>query len=219
MKVHILQHTDETDSGLTMDWLNSRNLEWTQTRFFLDETLPRIEDVDFLVVCGGAMGAYEDDRFLWMKQEKAFIKKCAELDKSVVGLCLGAQLIASSLGAAVKKHTNWEIGWHDVEIKNFGRLTAFQYHQDTFALPPRADRIATNTFCENQGFVIGEKILGVQFHPEATAEWITYCANDPELPITGNVQTTEEMINQISNVEKQRDWFFKQLDLVNQNVR
>jgi GMP synthase-like glutamine amidotransferase len=112
----------------------------------------------------------------------------------------------------INKHSAWEIGWHDVEIKNFGSLTAFQYHQDTFQLPPRAERIATNRFCENQGYKIGERILGVQFHPEATAEWIAYCANDPELPTTGNVQSTEEMLSQLAKVTTQRDWYFNQLD-------
>jgi GMP synthase-like glutamine amidotransferase len=212
MKVHILQHTDETSSGLTMDWLSSRKIDWKQTRFFLNESLPQTEDFDFLVVCGGAMGAYEEDKFPWLKQEKAFIKKSIEQGKSVVGLCLGSQLIANALGAEVKKHSDWEIGWHDVEIKNFGALTAFQYHQDTFQLPARAERIATNAFCTNQGFKIGERILGVQFHPEATREWIAHCANDNELPTTGNVQTTEEILSRISNMTRQQEWFFNQLD-------
>jgi GMP synthase-like glutamine amidotransferase len=212
MKVHILQHTNETTSGLTIDWLKSRNIEWKQTRFYLDEELPRTEDVDFLVICGGAMGAYDEAKHPWLTSEKAFIKKCVDQEKTIVGLCLGSQLIANSLGAKVKKHSGWEIGWHEVEIKNFGSLTTFQYHQDTFQLPSRAVRIATNAFCENQGFMIGEKIIGVQFHPEATEEWIAYCADDPELPTSGNVQTTKEMLSKLSNVAKQREWYFSELD-------
>jgi GMP synthase-like glutamine amidotransferase len=81
MKVHILQHTDETSSGLTMDWLKSRDLDWNQTRFFLNESLPAIEAFDMLVVCGGAMGAYDENKFPWLREEKAFIKKCVEQNK------------------------------------------------------------------------------------------------------------------------------------------
>lgn len=223
MKVHILQHTDETTPGLTLDWLRERKQSFGLTRFFLGESLPKIDDFDFLVICGGGMGAYEEKKYEWLKAEKELIKNSIENEKVVVGLCLGAQLIASSLGAEVKKHEGWEIGWHDVEIKNSvnaqtEKLKVFQYHQDTFSLPPRAELFATNEFCKNQGFTIGEKVIGVQFHPEASAEWVKELAEDPDFPSGEMVQRPIEMISDTRFMPQQKQWYFDQLDRLAEKI-
>jgi GMP synthase-like glutamine amidotransferase len=212
MKVQILQHTKETTPGLTIDWLKSRKLPWAQTCFHLGDSVPSINDFDLLIVCGGGMGAYEDKAYPWMQKEKDLIRKSIEIGKSVVGLCLGSQLIASSLGAEVKKHVGWEVGWHDVEIKDFGKLKAFQFHQDTFDVPAQAELFATNSFCKNQGFKIGKNVFGVQFHPEATAKWIKELAKDPDFPVGDHVQPARKMLADANYISSQQNWFFAELD-------
>jgi GMP synthase-like glutamine amidotransferase len=213
MKIHILQHTPDSKPGLALEWLASHKLEYSITRFFKGESLPASGDVDFLIICGGAMGAYEDSAYSWMAAEKKFLKQCLDEKKIIFAICLGSQLIASALGAEVKRHTDWEIGWHDIQFVSGETLRVFEYHQDTFTLPPGAELIASNPFCKNQAYRLGPNVIATQFHPEATDEWIRIHAEDPELPIAPHAQSKTAMLEGRSKyLPKQRDWFFKELD-------
>jgi GMP synthase-like glutamine amidotransferase len=117
----------------------------------------------------------------WLTPEQNLIAEAIGSGKIVLGICLGAQLIASALGARVYANRHPEVGWFDVERVDAGRephalselpdtLEVFHWHEDTFDLPPGAVRLARSLGCENQAFAVGPLVLGLQFHLEVTPE-------------------------------------------------
>ncbi len=130
-----------------------------------------------LVVMGGPMGANDDARYRWMKGEKLFIELAIQKEKKVLGVCLGAQLIAHILGAKVYVNPQKEIGWFPIELNPpnvrhnplnvlHQRTTVFHWHGDTFDLPKGAVHLARSRACENQAFAMGNNVIGLQFHLE-----------------------------------------------------
>ncbi|MEW8197867.1 MAG: type 1 glutamine amidotransferase, partial [Candidatus Thiodiazotropha endolucinida] len=111
MRAHYLQHVPFEDLGSIENWLKRSGYEITRTRLYESEELPGIESVDLLVIMGGPMSVNDDQDFPWLVEEKEFIKKVIESGKPVLGICLGAQLIACSLGAEVFSNSVKEIGW------------------------------------------------------------------------------------------------------------
>jgi GMP synthase (glutamine-hydrolysing) len=127
------------------------------------------------------MSVYRPDEYPWMKAEIQLIRQAVECGKTVLGICLGAQLIAAALNAAVRPHVHREIGWFTVTRTTAAEQTylapslpqsleAFHWHGDTFELPRGAVPLARSRGCENQGFLFGERVVGLQFHPEMTPE-------------------------------------------------
>ncbi|MCS6925865.1 MAG: type 1 glutamine amidotransferase [Candidatus Binatia bacterium] len=187
MRVHYLQHVPFEGLGYIAPWLQARGYEITGTRFFASATLPEVHDLDLLIIMGGPMSA-NDEELPWLRPEKLFIRRCIEAGKAVLGICLGAQLIASALGARVYRNPEKEIGWFPVHgVSSHGRslfrvpplFTAFHWHGDTFDLPPGAVRLARSEACENQAFQLGRSVIGLQFHlemtPASTQEIIAHC--------------------------------------------
>lgn len=207
MHAHILQHTSETPPGTVLDWFQKRKIPFTVTRFFAGDLLPDPTEVGWLVICGGGMGVHDETRYPWLRDEKRFIFSVIERGSTVLGLCLGAQLIAEVSGAKVARHSHWEVGWHPVRFDDGAELTAFQFHQDTFAIPAGAKRFGSSEACENQGFWRGERVLGLQFHPEAAEDWIRQCARQKEFPSGPFVQTPDQLIAGMNNLPPQTAWF------------
>jgi GMP synthase (glutamine-hydrolysing) len=154
----------------------------------------QIERYDGLIILGGPMGVYEADIYPHLREEMAYIQEAVRLDKPVLGICLGAQLIAAALGAEVSLHHSREVGWYDLdvtkegesdlllgELKGAGRI--FQWHQDTFCLPKGAVLLASSEKCSHQAFRVGEKVYGFQFHLEVDeamiARWLQLSRKDP----------------------------------------
>ncbi|MFZ4405435.1 MAG: type 1 glutamine amidotransferase, partial [Pseudobdellovibrionaceae bacterium] len=180
---------------------------------------PSIDSFDMLFICGGSMNVDQTHVHPWLIAEKEFIKSAIKNNKKMVGLCLGAQLIADVLGAKVNRHIHSEVGWHKVNLipftpvlSKFESLMVFQYHSYTFALPEGAQLIAGNSACSNQGFVLGKNILAFQFHPEASIDWIQSCAEDKDLPQGPYCQTAKEMIRDSIYQPPMQDWYFAGLD-------
>lgn len=132
---------------------------------------------DGLIVLGGPMGVYESDKHPHLQEEIAQIQKAIADDKPVLGICLGAQLIAASLGGKVAPSSQKEIGWFDIELTPEGKSdpllshlrekeTVFQWHGDNLDLPPKAVWLARSPVCPYQAFRYGEKVYGLQFHLE-----------------------------------------------------
>lgn len=178
MKVHVLQHVPFEGIGSMAQWLEDHSADVSYTRFFADPTLPLLFDFDLIIVMGGPMSANDELTLPWLRLEKQFIRDAAEKGVSLLGICLGAQLIASALGARVYKGSQKEIGWFQIEatahVKDVFRFpetsTVFQWHGETFDLPAGAIRLAKSAVCENQAFQIGQHIVGLQFHLETTQE-------------------------------------------------
>ncbi len=184
LRVHFFQHIKGEGEGSLTDWLAGQPAQVTCTRFFelADDAVPELpkpDHIDLLIVMGGAMSVNDEARYRWLAPEKQFIHAHIKAGKPVIGLCLGAQLIASSLGASVHRNAHKEIGWWPVEavahvqpeIRLFdfpASITPLSWHGDAFELPEGAVLLAHSAATRHQAFQYGQTVLGFQFHPEST---------------------------------------------------
>jgi GMP synthase (glutamine-hydrolysing) len=175
-RVHCIEHVAFETPGRIADWVVERGHSFASTRVYDGEPFPSLDSFDALVVMGGPMGVHDDERFAWLADEKRLIDEALRADKRVLGVCLGAQLIANVLGARVYRNRFQEIGWFPVQIAEAGRapwglpreILAFHWHGDAFDLPRDAVHLAKSAACEHQMFAIGTNVLGIQFHLEVT---------------------------------------------------
>ena len=188
VRAHYLQHVLFESLGSIEPWLRAAGYEITNTRFFQTTALPDLKGIDLLVVMGGPMSANDEGEFPWLVQEKQFIRRAIETGIPVLGICLGAQLIASAVGARVYPNPVKEIGWFPIQgVPSPGKsvfrfppsLQVFHWHGETFDLPSGAIRLATSAGCENQALQLGQSVIGLQFHlettPESAREIVAHC--------------------------------------------
>lgn len=189
LRVHYFQHIPNEGYGSPEVYLKQKGAQLSHTEFFnvpkgqAAQNLPNIKDVDLLIIMGGVMSVNDEAIYPWLKQEKDWIRQFIALDKPVIGLCLGSQLIASCLGARVTKNKYEEIGWwsifkvdgaaqHDEQQRIFDfpdEVLALSWHNDTFDLPENAVLLAGSAACANQAYQYKNNVLAFQFHPETTA--------------------------------------------------
>ncbi|MBO61339.1 MAG: amidotransferase [Verrucomicrobiales bacterium] len=178
MRVHVLQHVPFEGVGCMAVWLESRSADVSYTRFYESTELPEVADIDLVIIMGGPMNVPDEKSHPWLVGEKAFVRSAMAAGVSVLGVCLGAQLIADVLGSRIYPNQHREIGWFSVEavagsheVFSFPqRMNAFHWHGDTFDLPAGAVHLARSESCENQAFQVGRNVIGLQFHLETTAE-------------------------------------------------
>ena len=181
MRVRVLQHVPFEGPAGVATWAASRGHDLEAVRLFEGVRPPAPADLDLLVVLGGPMGVDDDARVTFLADEKRAIAAAIDAGRPVLGICLGAQLVASVLGARVGPNAHEEVGWYPVTLTEEGaasplfdgvpsRFAAFHWHGDTFDVPPGAVRAASSEACANQAFAYGDRVAGVQFHPEVTAE-------------------------------------------------
>jgi GMP synthase (glutamine-hydrolysing) len=208
MKIRVLKHVPfEGPAGIAV-WAREKGHEIEETRLYDDGRLPPADGYDWLVVMGGPMGVHDEREHPWLLPEKRFIEGALRGGKTVVGICLGAQLIADVLGARVFRNEFREIGWFPVSLAPEagttplhsllpGRFMAFHWHGDTFTIPGGAVRIAGSGACENQAFLYGAGVIGLQFHLESTAESIGDLIRHGSHELTGGpyIQGAEEMLS------------------------
>ena len=213
MRAHVLQHVPFEGPGSIEAWLNDAGWETTGTRFFHSESLPDFQKLNFLIVLGGPMSVKDEATVPWLAGEKRFIRDAIAGGVPVLGICLGAQLIASALGADVRKNTQKEIGWFPVQgIPPADRscyqfpasMDVFHWHGETFDLPAAAVHLARSEACENQAFQLGRSVIGLQFHLETTPgsakELVEHCRS--ELVPARFVQNEKTLLEQ--SIEKSR---------------
>lgn len=205
-RAHYFQHVPFEGLGSIEPWLVSNGFELTGTRFYESAELPQPDAVDFLVIMGGPMNVDQEGAHPWLVREKQFIRQTIALGKPVLGVCLGAQLIASAMGSRIFPNPAREIGWFPVHATPGTGDPAFRFpdseivfhwHGETFDLPPGAVRLARSEACENQAFQLGRRVIGLQFHLETTPELangiVTNCRN--ELVPAKFVQTEDEILS------------------------
>ena len=183
MNVLIIKHVDIEGPGLIKDYLTQENIPYQMINLGAGGHLPKLDDWTHIVILGGPMNVYEEDRYPFLRKEDLFIKEAIQRGKSVLGICLGAQLIAKALGAKVAKASVKEIGWYEVSLTEEGArdrmfcllpraFPVFQWHEDTFEIPKASKLIITSSSVPHQAFRYGENVYGLQFHLEVTKEMI-----------------------------------------------
>lgn len=184
MKIHCIQHVKFEALGTITEWIEKKNHHLSTTHLYEKESFPETDTFDLLIVMGGPMNIYEYEQYPWLREEKAFLEKNVAEGKAVLGICLGAQLLADVLKAKVFKNTYKEIGWFPVSVIKDGKsevsllegvpdqFTAFHWHGDTFDLPEGAGRLFESEACKNQGFIYENRVIGLQFHVEMSNQAI-----------------------------------------------
>ena len=226
MRLHSLEHEPFEGLANIEVWAKKKGHSITRTLLFNNEELPEISDFDWLVVMGGSVNIYEEDKYPWLKDEKSFIAQAIASKKIILGVCLGSQLIADVLGGRVSRNKHKEIGWFPVSLTEEAKdssifnafpekFTAFHWHGDTFKIPRGARRIAQSEGCPNQAFEFG-RVIGLQFHLEYSKKSIDLmfqnCGN--ELVDGKFIQTPDEILSKMGNVYEMN----KTLDLILDNM-
>ena len=206
MRIRCLQHVPFEGPGLIESWALRRGHTIAGTRLDLGERLPELSSFDLLLCMGGPMSVNDEQRFAWLRPEKRLIADAIGADKIVVGICLGAQLIASAAGSRVAAG-NKEIGWYPVRkcspAAGSGPLSAaprefmaLHWHGETFELPTGAVRLAETDGCPNQAFQLGPRVLGLQFHLEIGIDGVQALLTHASEDLTEGewVQSSEEIV-------------------------
>ncbi|MBE7437579.1 MAG: type 1 glutamine amidotransferase [Spirochaetales bacterium] len=204
MEITVFTHVPFEGPAAIAPWAESRGHSLRIVHLYRGDRIP--VPSDWLIVMGGPMGALDDAKYPWFGPEKKAIDQAIASGRTVIGVCLGAQLIAAVLGARVFRNAEREIGWFDVALHQpaagrvFGdhaRLRAFHWHGDTFDLPAGADLLGSTPGCKNQAFLYRDRVLGLQFHLEATRESIESLIREcPDDLLAGPfVQTAAAMLD------------------------
>ncbi|MCB0346024.1 MAG: type 1 glutamine amidotransferase [Bdellovibrionales bacterium] len=225
MKISVLQNVDFEGPGAIADWAEQRRWDMEVVRAYAGDSVQRAAGSELLVVLGGPMGVGDTDKFPWLESERNLISTEVSRGGRVLGICLGAQLLASAMGADVSSSPYKEIGWfpvrritsaancfmHDVLPEQF---SAFHWHGDMFAVPTGAISLAESDGCPNQGFLFGNKALGLQFHLEVKADGVEKLVEAcPQDLNTGRfVQTAEKMLKSSELFAESNQLLFAVLD-------
>src|SRR5881396_1810153 len=184
----VLQHIGCEPLGLIEPALKERGMEYRYVRPFASEPIPKdLSGWNGLIALGGPMSANDGERLGFIADELRLLTKMLEAGMPVLGICLGAQLIAKAAGAEVTAGEEKEIGWYPLTLTEEGKkdrlltglpdpFPVFHWHGETFAIPRGAVRLAGSERYSNQAFRLGEQVYGLQFHLETTAamiiEWL-----------------------------------------------
>lgn len=226
MHIHYFQHVPFEGLSCIEDWANKGNHEVTHTRWYESTDASALDTAEWLIIMGGPMAVYEQDQYAWMPTEIALIREAITQNKKVLGICLGAQLIAAALDANVYPHTQTEIGWFPLDL-SFQEQAApmqtvfpqhfstFHFHGDTFDVPAGATRFAASAACSHQAFIYGDRVIGLQFHMEFTPESLTDILNACAASITAGgpfIQSREKIQQHNSLLKQNNDIMYRLLD-------
>lgn len=202
-----MQHARFEGPAAIQSWLADNDHTLTTTKLFHGDLLPSMDDFDILIVMGGPMGVDDVAQYPWLLAEREFIRQCISEGKTMLGICLGAQLIARACGAKVVKNRYREIGWFEVAFDDENlpemlqgvfpaKAEVFHWHGDTFEIPEGACHFAASEACRNQGFILNNRVVGLQFHiettPDSAASLVQNCGN--ELDGSTYVQSASELL-------------------------
>lgn len=188
--LRIIQNDPQVPPGNITENLLESGIPYSLHHPYRGEPLPALADTTAVIVLGGAMGANDDQRHPFLKPLKSFIRKIVEQQLPYLGICLGGQLLAAACGGMAVSRRWEELGTLKVELTDEGKrdrllsgvgatFATFQWHHDSFDIPPNAVLLASSPACPHQAFRIGNCAWGTQFHPEVTDAIIRdWCAWD-----------------------------------------
>ena len=193
MRVHFLTHADFEQPGYYLTWARENGFSVSQTAVYNDETLPETDDYDLLIIMGGPQSPAETDKYPYLSTELDHIRTAIKNNKYIIGVCLGAQLIAEAFGSKTQASPHKEIGVYPLTLTDKGKQdllckdlpTSFQsghWHNDMPGLPSGAIILAESAGCPRQIIKFTQKIIGFQCHLEfdknCVETLITHCQND-----------------------------------------
>ncbi len=224
-KIHTLFHVPFEGLGCIDQWITENNHSATFTRFYEDFKLPETEEFDWLIVMGGPMGIHDEVEYPWLMMEKVFIRKAIESGKTVIGICLGSQLIANVLGAGVYANDQKEIGWFDIRLSETAKqlslfdqfedqFKVFHWHGDTYDLPAGSKHLFSSDHCRNQAFLYQDNVLGLQFHFEVTKKTLINMVEHgkEELAENNTIQSASSILGETSYILENNRKMFRILD-------
>ncbi len=203
MRIHSLEHQPAEGPGKIADWAAACGHTIARTALYAAEPPPALDAFDLLVVMGGGMNIYQHRDHPWLVGEKEFLRLAIDAGKPILGICLGAQLLADVLGGKVYQNAEKEIGWFPVKLTDrrapFSAfpetMNVMHWHGDTFVLPPGARLVAESAGCPRQAFVWGDRVVGLQFHLEMGAVHVADLTNVAAADLTPGrfVQSAEQL--------------------------
>jgi GMP synthase (glutamine-hydrolysing) len=191
-KILVFQHVPFEPLGTLDPLLKESGFRIRYVNFGREpESRPALEKYEALIVLGGPMNSDQIDSYPNLITEVEIIREALQQDMSILGICLGAQLLAKAVGGSVSRNPSREIGWYDVELTECGardpvlagftrRQRVFQWHEDGIALPPEAEHLASSPASEVQAFRYGKHAYGFQFHLEASEPLIERWLSVPD---------------------------------------
>jgi len=218
-------HVPFEGPGKIADWVSEKGHSLHYTRFYKNDPLPDAAAVDMLIIMGGPMDVFDFHVHPWMEDEIEWVKAFMGTGKAVLGICLGAQIIASALGEEVYPGPHKEIGWHNLQFfPSLGDFKickdlpvtrkVFHWHGDTFNIPEGATRIAGSQAFPNQGFIYANHVAALQFHlevtPESVKELVENCRD--ELVEGPHIQSEKQILSEQASFEANQEVLYHFLD-------
>jgi GMP synthase-like glutamine amidotransferase len=231
MKIHVLQHSSTNTLGTIEEYAKIKNHRLESIRFYETKCPPEPDSFDLLIIMGGPIGIYDYEENPWLRDEKAFIKQAIEAGKPILGICLGAQLLADIFGAPVYENRYTEMGWFPVRASGGenkpefleglpDEITVFHWHSRTFDLPAGAVHLYESESCKNQGFIYNGRVVALQFHPEINEERIiSLIKRFGNQMVNGPfVQKRQEMLGQQKYLTGTKEFMFLLLDKLEKTI-
>lgn len=210
-RILLLEHEEDNPEGYVGQLLEEYAIPADIIRVDL-EALPDPAHYSAIIAFGGAQHVYEADKYPYFEPEKALLRASVEQDRPILGICLGGQLLASALGASVKRHSTMEAGFYEIPLTEEGRKdplyqglpdaqTVFHWHEDTFDLPTGAVLLAHNELTPNQAFRYGRRAYALQYHIELDSKmldtWLYHCGLERDIIERFGVEAYHSFAEQI----------------------